>query len=793
MNHPIGNSSKTGRNATRLVWTLALLASGVCAGILAFTYSALKDIQISKQELTHVQGASQALSLAYERSMSEIWVAHSSPTDLEEVRKSLTAAVVNAEEALDNSAEKFLLKSNQELILKWQGLVREKAICSENLEAQTVTNAKLTKELDENLYNLSVFQDDKQNQQLQVAPTAFKAAHEITDLRVLVLNLRILLGLLQSARSMNEWNEIKDHQIHAYMQPLEENLSGVDQIDPATSNTVRNSLSLVWAHVLGDGFLLDSTRQTITLGCEGLFNARRTRIELREKVDALDDEMGICEERLNAQRSILEQFFGNKYNQQARNSELVATNSWNRIFMLGLLGNLLFLLLVMPISRIIRRQVQQIEEFNHALGASVQTEKAQAASLRTSEERFRTLCSYSPLGIFRADPAGKLTYANERLGLIAGRPEKSLRKLGWEDLVAPQDRAVLRTAWLKALNTSINFECEFRILRPDQSLVWVSVRSHRIDGDSANEGHVGTVEDISQRKRSEDERMQMELKLNQAQKLESIGQLAAGIAHEINTPTQYVGDNVRFLQDAFNGYHEVVQQYRGFASAHAAAASSESLAALKAVELKADLEYLEAEAPLALSQALDGVSRISKIVGAMKEFSHPGSKEKTPTDINHAIETTSTVARNEWKYVAELTTDFDPGMPMVPCLPGEFNQVILNLIVNSAHAIGEKVKASGERGLISIKTRHEKDWCVIHISDTGNGIPDSIRHRMFEPFFTTKEMGKGTGQGLAIARSVIVEKLSGLIDFESVEGKGTTFTIRLPLQCEPAALATAMV
>jgi len=165
----------------------------------------------------------------------------------------------------------------------------------------------------------------------------------------------------------------------------------------------------------------------------------------------------------------------------------------------------------------------------------------------------------------------------------------------------------------------------------------------------------------------------------------------------------------------------------------------------------------------------------------MKEFSHPGTKEKVPLDLNHAIESTITVARNEWKYVADLDVDLDPSLPPTACQPGEFNQVILNLIVNAAHAIAEVIAKGGPaKGKIRIQTRNSEQWAEIRIQDTGSGIPEKVRSRIFDPFFTTKAIGKGTGQGLAIARSVVVDKHGGSIHFETEEGAGTTFVIRLP-------------
>ncbi len=279
------------------------------------------------------------------------------------------------------------------------------------------------------------------------------------------------------------------------------------------------------------------------------------------------------------------------------------------------------------------------------------------------------------------------------------------------------------------------------------------------------------------------ERRLMERQLAQAMKLESIGRLAAGIAHEINTPTQYVGDNLRFLQDAFGEVIAVVDHFQQALDAlKKGSLTPEQVAQLEMVMEQADVEYLIHEIPLAIVQSLEGVERVAKIVRAMKEFSHPGTAEMTPVDLNHALENTITVARNEWKYVADVVTDFAPNLPPVPCLPSEMNQVFLNIIVNAAHAIADVVGGdSGKKGTITVSTRQVGDWAEVRISDTGTGIPEAIRSKIFDPFFTTKEVGKGTGQGLAYAHSV-VEKHNGIITFETEEGKGTTFIIRLPLR-----------
>jgi len=194
------------------------------------------------------------------------------------------------------------------------------------------------------------------------------------------------------------------------------------------------------------------------------------------------------------------------------------------------------------------------------------------------------------------------------------------------------------------------------------------------------------------------------------------------------------------------------------------------------------VSYLRAEIPKSIEDSLDGAGRVAEIVRAIKEFSHPGPAEKAPLDINRAVESTVLVSRNEWKYVADLHTELDENLPPVMCVPGEFNQVILNLIVNAAHAIADVVSGKpGTKGAITVSTHRDGDWAEIQVRDTGTGIPDEIQSSVFNPFFTTKAVGKGTGQGLAIAHTVIVQKHGGTISFDTAMGVGTTFKIRIPI------------
>ena len=271
---------------------------------------------------------------------------------------------------------------------------------------------------------------------------------------------------------------------------------------------------------------------------------------------------------------------------------------------------------------------------------------------------------------------------------------------------------------------------------------------------------------------------QAKVQLLNQEKLASIGTLAAGIAHEINTPTQFVSDNLSFLKDAFQAILTLVQtvdEAQQGSAAEPVAAWNKVQAALKVC----DLEFFCNEIPGALQQSLDGMDRVAHIVRSMKEFSHPGKGGKQAVDLNRSVLSTITVCRNEWKYVADLDTVLAEDLPPVPCAPDEINQVVLNLLVNAAHAIQDSGKPG--RGMIRVATRRDADGVSIDITDSGCGIPENIRARIFDPFFTTKEVGRGTGQGLALAHGVVVEKHQGRISFDTVPGEGTTFHLWLPL------------
>ncbi|MEX2301864.1 MAG: PAS domain S-box protein [Bryobacterales bacterium] len=414
-----------------------------------------------------------------------------------------------------------------------------------------------------------------------------------------------------------------------------------------------------------------------------------------------------------------------------------------------------------------QKLLQQTRHLEHAV-----------AALERVRERERQVLASIPSIFIGLDDQAKVTHWNPAAEKQFGLPaERVIGKLlgdlaiGW-----PADRINEATTRCSRLNEAIRLD-EIRVTDSEGRERVVTLTVNRTETRGNEDGGVVLVgTDITARKA-------MEAQLMLAQKMESIGQLAAGIAHEINTPTQYVSDNTRFLRDAFQDFKQVLDRFELLrAEARQGAVAPATLDQLDTFLADIDLAFLTSETPKAIDQSLEGLNRVAEIVSAMKQFSHPDQDEPELTDLNKAIENTATVARNEWKYVAEVALDLDPELPAVPCLAGRFNQVILNLIVNAAHAIGDLVgDGSQAKGSIRITTRKTGGHVEIRVTDTGPGIPAKIRNRIFDPFFTTKQVGKGTGQGLAIAHNIIVEQHGGTIDLESEEGKGATFILRLPL------------
>ncbi len=386
--------------------------------------------------------------------------------------------------------------------------------------------------------------------------------------------------------------------------------------------------------------------------------------------------------------------------------------------------------------------------------------------------------------ILLADGDGIIQRANRSAEMTFGQETSKLKSHSVFDLLDDASRAAavelerLRDPAKKL--TSVGNMQEMVGLRADGTPFPLELAVSVFELDGKRHG-VWICRDITARKEAEAKQLRLEQELRQAQKLESLGTLASGIAHEINTPIQYINDNAHFLKESFEDLMSMFQAYDVLLQkAEAEAQLQEQVGAVRANAEAADVDFLKEEIPSSIDQTLDGIERISKIVTAVKEFSHPGTTEMTAIDLNQAVETTLSVTRNEWKYVAEADTQFDAELPLVPCLPGDINQVIMNLIVNAAHAIESKGEES--LGRITIETRHTDSHAEICVSDTGSGIPEANRGQIFDPFFTTKEVGKGTGQGLSIAFNIVTHKHGGTLSFTTEEGVGTSFTIALPIQ-----------
>jgi signal transduction histidine kinase len=399
------------------------------------------------------------------------------------------------------------------------------------------------------------------------------------------------------------------------------------------------------------------------------------------------------------------------------------------------------------------------------------------AQLETSSEQYRALLeSTSAVPWELDDGTGACTYIGAQVERQWGWPADRFRADGFLfSRVHPDDRPGFAQALEEAVAShDVTIDCRFLLA----SNRYANLRSFvRHAPDSRERRRVrGFSIDVTLQKK-------LELELHQAQRLESVGRLAAGIAHEINTPVQFISDNCHFLKDGLPQVRAVLERYREALRAVASGSMSarEGLERTLAEEQAVDLAFLCENMPTAAERSLEGLERVAGIVRSMKEFSHPNLNAPSSADLNAAILSTLTIARNEYKYVADVETRLGD-IPAVICYVGEFNQALLNIIVNAAHAVGEAVAGTDRKGLIIVSSGVDGDEVVVSVADTGPGMPQEIQDKIFDPFFTTKEVGKGSGQGLAIARSVIVERHGGSLTFETERGKGTVFSIRLPIK-----------
>ncbi len=434
-------------------------------------------------------------------------------------------------------------------------------------------------------------------------------------------------------------------------------------------------------------------------------------------------------------------------------------------------------------DRLFQLEFAPIVEANYVnvYGLDITEQKQAKRKLKQADARNRMLLGSISSVLIGLDANGAVTFWNKNAQNTLGVSDDQVIGKQLCDCEVPWNFQQISEGLATCLAQLIPVRVDdIMFTRPDNRSGLLAITINPIKDESSDKpGYLILGRDITDRK-------VLETQLAQAKKLEGIGQLAAGIAHEINTPMQYFGDNTRFLQGCFDDLSKLMTLHGDLlAAAREANLKPDLICQLESMAAEADIEYLTEEIPKALSQSLDGLGQVTRIVSAMREFSHPGLEEKVLVNINEAIETTITVCRNEWKYVAEMKTDFQADIGSILCLPGELHQVLLNIIVNAAHAIGDMVGDAGDgKGTISIQTRKDIDWIDIRISDTGGGIPEEIASKVFDPFFTTKDVGRGTGQGLAISHTVITEKHGGTITFEANQGKGTTFIIRLPVTTE---------
>jgi PAS domain S-box-containing protein len=407
----------------------------------------------------------------------------------------------------------------------------------------------------------------------------------------------------------------------------------------------------------------------------------------------------------------------------------------------------------------------------------VASREMQELSAKLSQEHDTLISVFrsTPVGLATVDREGRILQSNRALEAILGfLSEETIGRFLWE-FMPGEDMAVVEGVYRDLISGKLSTNREQRrLIARDGHVLLADVGLTAVPNDEGQTQLViASVEDITAQGR-------LEVELRHSQKLESVGRLAAGIAHEINTPIQFVGDNVNFLSGAFEQLIALCDSYRkACAKAASGPLSAEDVAGLKQDEETADIEYIRENVSTSIASTLDGVGRVARIVQSMKAFAHPDRGERAVADLNAALRDTLTVATNELKYVAQVETEYGK-IPPVPCYVSDLNQVFLNLLVNAAHAIGDVVGKTGQRGVIRVRTYLEGSVVVIAISDTGTGIPEAVRGRIFDPFFTTKEVGKGTGQGLALARTVVVDRHGGALTFETEMGKGTTFFVRIP-------------
>ena len=413
-----------------------------------------------------------------------------------------------------------------------------------------------------------------------------------------------------------------------------------------------------------------------------------------------------------------------------------------------------------------------VDQSNRDLMAAIAEHKEADEARSRSDQLFRSIAENSADLIAVVDQSGHRIYNNPTYGRLLGYTAEELKNTVSFQQIHPDDRPLVTRAAQKAVETGVGQIVEYRMRRKDGTYVTLESHSSFIrDSRGEIEALVISARDIS------DRRMAMH-----TEKLSAIGQLAAGVAHELNTPAQYVSDNLTFLRDTWSELDAAMAFCLAPAHALIPSDSGSSDGVIFAGPPR-DWDWLRKEVPKAISQSLEGIRRMTKILGAMRRFSHSGGGEREAVDLSEALDATITVAQHQIKEIADVQTDYQPDLPRVECYCDELNQVFLNLIVNATHAIRDaSTQGTRHRGKLTIRTRQIDQDVQIEIQDNGSGIPLDVRDRVFDPFFTTKQVGEGTGQGLTICHEIVVQKHHGTIWFDTEIDKGTTFFVRIPIR-----------
>jgi two-component system, NtrC family, sensor kinase len=391
---------------------------------------------------------------------------------------------------------------------------------------------------------------------------------------------------------------------------------------------------------------------------------------------------------------------------------------------------------------------------------------------RAARRQLEALLEFAPAFIVRVTARGTIDFINRTL---PQHDKKDVIGGSWLQYFPPDRQAIMTEALRKTLDTGATQTFENNTPGPDGATLWFDSQIAPVTVDGRIVGAVLVSQDVTERKRSQAE-------LLAGRHMALLGTLAAGVAHEINTPIQFIGDSIQFLRQSCA---EMLALFDKVQSLRQSAAHGQRLAEVIAeAEQAADLPYLRENMPEAFERCIDGLNRVTTIVRSLKEFAHPAVGQMGLVDLNRVVQNTLTIATNEYKYVARLEIDFGD-LPPVTCHAGEIGQAVLNIVVNAAHAIADVVKDSDKKGLISVRTRQQGLSVLITISDTGTGIPEHVRARIFDPFFTTKEVGRGSGQGLAIAWSTVTKSHGGELTFDTKPNEGTTFYLRIPIDGRP--------